>query len=147
MAKIEERKGSKIFEVIKKDYPGERILLGVLGIIVIVFGIYIIGGVRNPETGWLVIRNREGFFAFFFSTDTKILIFSWVIIVVGVIAFGMAVWPFLRPSLLEMKRVSWPNSKTLQNHSARVYGFILFLVVMFLVYEFFLGNLFGWIRG
>lgn len=147
MAK-EERKGSRVWEIITKDYPAERILMGILGVIVIVFGVYIIGGVSNPDTAWLRIQNTDGvLLGFLFGSSTRILIFAWFIILVGTLSFGMAVWPFVQPSISEMKRVSWPTNKVIRNHSARVYGFILFLVVMFLVYELIWTNVFAALRG
>mgnify|MGYP002639503962 CR=1 FL=1 len=147
MAKTD-KKRSNILDVIRKDYPAERLLMGILGVIVIVFGVYIIQGVKEPTTGWLIITNRTSWWsAWIFGTDTKILIFSWFIIVVGVVSLGMAVWPFVKPSLVEMKKVSWPNGKMIQNHSARVYGFIFFLIGMFILYELALIPFFSWIRG
>ncbi len=148
MAKQEQRKGSRVWEIISKDYPAERILMGVLGVIVIVFGVYLLLGVASPETAWLSIQNREGLVLnFLFGTNTKVVIFSWVIIVIGTASFLMAVWPFVQPSMAEMKKVSWPSNKTIRNHSARVYGFILFLIAMFLFYELILSNIFGLLRG
>ena len=147
MAKTE-KKGSTILDVIRKDYPAERLLMGILGVIVIVFGVYILQGIKSPTTGWLIIQNRTAWWsAWIFGTDTKIVIFSWFIIVVGVVSLGMAVWPFVKPSLVEMKKVSWPNGKMIQNHSARVYGFIFFLIGMFIMYELALVPFFAWIRG
>ncbi len=146
-----EKKGSSILDVIRKDYPAERLLMGVLGVIVIVFGVYLVGGVADPDNAWLVIQNTDGIFGFFFGTDTKILVFSWFIIFVGVVSFAMAVWPFLKPSLIEVlgknRKVTWPSGKVLQNHSARVYGFIFFLIGVFIMYELALVPFFTWIRA
>jgi preprotein translocase SecE subunit len=148
MAKQEMTKGSKVWEMIKKDYPAYTVIMGVLGVLVFVFGIYIIMGINNPENGWLFIQNRTAWWSkWIFGTDTRILVFGYVITTIGIVAFAMAAYPLVRPSVLEMKRVSWPKSKTIQNHSARVFGFILFVAAMFMIYEVIFNNLFAWIRG
>ena len=88
-----ETKSSKVLEILRKEYPFERILLGVLGLIVLVLGVYLIEGEI------LAIRLTD---MWIFNSDTKILIFSIFIIVIGAVSFLMAVWPFFVPSVGEM---------------------------------------------
>ncbi len=138
MAKLPtpESKPNRVIEILKKEYPFERILLGVLGALVIILGVYLIEGdvLQIRLTNWWI-----------FNTDTKQLIFSIIVIVVGVVSFFMAIWPFFVPSFGEMKKVTWPNRKTILNHTARVFGFIILLSLFFLLLDWPLRKLFQWI--
>jgi len=46
-----------------------------------------------------------------------------------------------------MKKVSWPNGNTIKNHTARVFGFIIFIAMMFVVFDLALRPLFGWLNS
>lgn len=135
--KVEVVKKNKIIEVLQKEYPVEKLLLGVLGAIVIILGIYLIEG----EV--LEIRYTD---LWIFDTDLKILIFSIFVILIGATAFLLAIWPFFVPSFAEMKKVSWPTKTIIINHSIRVFGFILFIAFFFVLIDFGLNPLFEWIN-
>lgn len=143
MAKIqEENKKNKVLEILTKEYPFERIVMGILGVIVIVLGVYLIQGDK------LYITNTDDWWnSWIFGSDTGILIFSIFIVIVGTVSFFVAIWPFFTPSFAEMKKVTWPNGTIIRNHSARVFGFILFLAMMFVVFDLALKPLFFWING
>ena len=136
--KAEEIKKSKVLEILKKEYPFEKILLGVLGAIVLVLGIYLVEGTV------LEIRYTD---FWIFNSDLKIMIFSIFVIVIGAVSFLLSVWPFFVPSIGEMKKVSWPNKVMITNHSARVFGFIMILSLFFVLIDFGLRPLFGWLLG
>ena len=140
MAKLQipEKKPSRVMEILRKEYPFERILLGILGALVIILGVYLIEGdvLEIRLTNWWI-----------FNTDTKQLIFSIIVIVVGVVSLFMSIWPFFVPSFGEMKKVTWPNRKTILNHTARVFGFILLLSLFFVLVDWPLRELFKWING
>lgn len=136
--KVEEVKKNKIIEILRKEYPVEKLLLGVLGIIVLILGVYLIEGTV------LEIRYTD---LWIFNTATKILVFSIFVIVIGAVAFLLAVYPFFVPSFAEMKKVSWPTKNIIMNHSARVFGFILVIAFFFVFIDFGLRPLFAWING
>ncbi len=135
--KVEEVKKNKIIEILRKEYPVEKLLLGVLGAIVLILGIYLIEGTV------LEIRYTD---LWIFNSATKILIFSIFVILIGATAFILAVYPFFVPSFAEMKKVSWPTKSVILNHSVRVFGFILFIAFFFVIIDFGLRPLFGWIN-
>ena len=135
--KVEEIKKNKIIEILKKEYPVEKLLLGVLGSIVLILGIYLVEGQV------LAIRYTD---LWIFNNDTKILIFSIFVILIGSVAFIMAVFPFFVPSFAEMKKVSWPTKNIIVNHSLRVFGFILLIAFFFVIIDFGLSPLFEWIN-
>lgn len=139
MAKLNlpEKKPSRVLEILRKEYPFERVLLGVLGILVVVLGVYIL------ESQVLTIRLTDWWI---FNTDLKITIFSWIVIVIGAVSFVMAIWPFFVPSISELrKKVTWPNQKTILNHSARVFGFIIVLSLFFVLVDWPLREIFDWL--
>jgi len=136
--KVEEVKKNKVIEILRKEYPFEKILLGILGSIVLVLGIYLVEGTV------LEIRYTD---LWIFNTDLKITIFSIFVIVIGAVSFVLAVWPFFVPSISEMKKVSWPNQKTILNHSARVFGFMIIIGLFFVVIDFGLRPLFLWLNS
>ena len=134
--KVEEIKKSKVIEILKKEYPFEKILLGVLGAIVLVLGIYLVEGTV------LEIRYTDFWIC---NSDLKIMIFSIFVIVIGAVSFLLSVWPFFVPSIGEMKKVSWPNRTMISNHSARVFGFIFLIGFFFVAIDFGLRPLFKWL--
>ena len=135
--KVVEVKKNKIIEILQKEYPVEKLLLGVLGAIVLILGIYLIEGQV------LEIRYTD---LWIFDSTTKILIFSIFVIIIGATAFVMAVYPFFVPSYAEMKKVSWPTKNVIMNHSLRVFGFIFLIAFFFVLIDFGLSPLFGWIN-
>ncbi|PKL00032.1 MAG: preprotein translocase subunit SecE [Tenericutes bacterium HGW-Tenericutes-1] len=44
-----------------------------------------------------------------------------------------------------MKKVSWLTGKELATDSSRVFGFLIFLIIVFMLYGFVLDPLFKWI--
>ena len=128
----------KLIEILRKEYPFERILLGVLGAFVLILGVYLIEGqlLTIKLTSWWI-----------FNTELKRTIFAIFIILVGTVAFIMSIWAFFVPSFAEMKKVTWPKRAIILNHSARVFGFILFLSLFFVVIDLGLLPLFSWLIG
>lgn len=136
--KVEVVKKNKVIEILKKEYPFEKILLGLLGAIVLILGIYLVEGtvLEIKFTDWWI-----------FNSDLKITIFSIFVIIIGTASFLLSIWPFFVPSIGEMKKVSWPNKLTISNHSARVFGFIFVIGFFFVAIDFGLRPLFSWLNG
>lgn len=133
-----EKKTSKVIQVLKTEYPFEGILLGFLGLLVLILGVYIF------ESRVITIRFTD---LFIFATELRIKIFASLVMIVGTGALLMAFAPFIIPGLKEMRRVSWPTRKTMVNHSMRVFGFIIFLGIIFILYDGALRPLFTLIKG
>lgn len=133
---LQEQKPNRVLEILRTEYPFERILLGVLGLLVLVLGVYLVEGqvLTIKLTSWWI-----------FNTEVKRTIFAIFIIVVGAIAFLMAIWPFFVPSFAEMRKVSWPKQKVILNHSARVFGFIIFVALFFVLIDLGLQPFFKWV--
>lgn len=137
-AKKPEKKVNKVMQVLKTEYPMEGIILGFLGILVLVLGIYIYISeyIYISQTEWWI-----------FNTQLKRDIFAILVMIIGLGAIIMSLAPFVLPGVKEMKRVSWPKRDTMINHSMRVLGFIIFLGLVFVLYDAIFRRLFAWIIG
>ena len=136
--KAEAKKTNKAMEILTKEYPFEKALLAILGLMVIVTGVYVL------EDRY--VHFNDNVFGLL-DTDWKIALFAWFVIVIGAAAFLLAIWPFFQPSLGEMKKVSWPSRNIMINHTLRVFGFILFLALFFLILELGFSPIFKELRG
>jgi len=134
----QELKTNKVLDILRKEYPFERILLGLLGALVVILGIYLLEGtmLRIRLTSWWI-----------FDSELKRDIFAIFVIVIGSLSFIMAIWPSFVPSVAEMKKVTWPNQKTILNHSSRVFGFIIVLALFFTLVDWPLREFFQWLEG
>ncbi len=138
MAEKREEKVAKVLNLLKKEYPFEGLLLGLLGALVLTLGIYIFEG----EV--LQIRLTD---LWIFATPLRINIFSIIVMVLGAAALIIALAPFFIPGFKEMRRVSWPTKDIMTNHTARVFGFVIFLGLMFVLYDLVFRPIFDFLYG
>ena len=139
-----EKKTSKIMEILKKEYAFENWLIAIISPILIANGVYIVMG----KFGDLTLSLGESginFIDFFFNTDLKRILTGSFLILVGTLVIIYLAIPVLRPSVAEMKKVTWPTAKVLAIDTARVFGFLLFLMLMFTLYGLALDPLFKWL--
>lgn len=136
--KVQAQEGSKVLQILRTEYKFEGIILGVLGMLVAVLGVYLIQG------DIITIKWTD---MFLFDQPWKITVFGAVVTLIGLASFVMAIWPFFVPSWKERKKISWPKRDTILNHSGRVYGFILFVVLFFILVDWPLRELFAWLNG
>jgi preprotein translocase SecE subunit len=122
----EEKKSFKVLEILRKEYPFEGILLTLLGTLVLVLGVYIFEGevLEVTLTNWWI-----------FNAPWKITTFSILVMLIGGGALIYSVAPFFLPGLKEMNKVSWPTRSETNNYLGRVFGFMLFLAVTFILYD------------
>jgi len=148
MAKQEE-KGNKVLKILTTEYPIDRILVVIMGLLVTVVGYYLVSKHQTPAgVVYLQITNTTSWYTkWIFGSNTGIMIFSIFILVVGVGALVLGLYPYFKPSVKEMKRVTWPNFNTIKNHSLRVFGFIFFLMAVFVAYSAVLTPFFDWLKS
>lgn len=149
MAK-KDQEGNRILQILTTEYPIDRVLVVIMGLLVTVVGYYLVSGHTYPNSTVQVLQisNTDSWWSsWIFGTDTGITIFSWFILVMGVGALLLGLYPYFKPSFKEMKRVTWPNGGVIKNNSLRVFGFILFLVFVFVVFEAGLKPLFAWLNS
>jgi len=137
---------SRVMDILKKEYKFENWLLGILSPILILYGVYIVMGTFGSfDLAGALGDSEIPFFAFFFDTTLKRVLTGSFLILIGTLVIIYLVIPFLRPSFVEMKKVSWPSIKTLARNTARVFLFLIFLSVVFALFGFALDPLFKWL--
>lgn len=135
---------NRILAIFTKEYKYEGLLLLLLSIIAILLGSMVLIGESSSDGRPLSI-NKD---VFLIGDYPKA--FAWILIILGAMSLILAVWPFLKPSVSELKRVSWPSKGTLLENTAIVFAFIVILALFFLLSDFLLGFLlqfFEWLAG
>lgn len=132
----EEKKSFKVLDILKREYPFEGVLLAFLGALVLVLGVYIFEGqvLEVTLTDWWI-----------FNAPWKVTTFSIIVMLIGLSALVYALMPFFLPGLKEMNKVSWPNRVMTNNYLARVFGFLLFLAFVFILFDFVLQPIFNFL--
>ncbi len=141
-----EKKPSRVMEILKKEYAFENWLLAIISPVLILNGVYVVMG----KFGSVNLAERLGesdiaFVDFFFNTTLKRILSGSFLILVGTLVVVYLAIPILRPSVAEMKKVTWPTGKKLAVNTGRVFAFLLFLMLVFTIYGFALDPLFKWL--
>lgn len=140
-----EQKHSRVMEILRKEYAFENWLLAILSPVLILYGVYIVTGkFGTVDLSNILGSSGIGIIDFFFESDLKRILTGSFLILVGTLVIIYLAIPVLRPSIAEMKKVSWPTSKEMVRDSSRVFGFLIFLVLVFMLYGFVLDPLFQW---
>ncbi|MGD9887086.1 MAG: preprotein translocase subunit SecE [Bacilli bacterium] len=140
----ETKKTNSILAIFTKEYKYEGLILLFLSLIAIVLGSMVLIGESTGGSNGLSINEN----VFLIGDYPKA--FAWILIILGVMSLILAIWPFFKPSIAEVKRVSWPTKGTLFQNTAIVFAFILILSLYFLFADFILGYLlqfFEWLAG
>ena len=120
-----------------KDYKYENLILLVLAIVAMVLGFMVI-------SGELVVNQK-----IYFIGEYP-MVFAWILFILGVISLILSVWPFFKPSVGEVKRVSWPSTSVLIKNTLIVFAYILILSLFFIAADALLNQvvkLFQWLAG
>lgn len=144
MAEKKEKNSNGILSIFTKEYKYEGIILLALSLIALVLGTMVLIGETSQGASGLVI-NKD---IFLIGDYPKA--FAWILIILGAVSLVLAAWPFYKPSISEIKRVSWPNRGTLLKNTATVFAFILVLSIFFIFSDWIFGyvvELFGWLSN
>ncbi|MFA5289991.1 MAG: preprotein translocase subunit SecE [Candidatus Izemoplasmatales bacterium] len=139
------QKQSRIMEILKKEYKFENWLLAILSPVLLLYGVYIVlgrFGYATPQLKDILGSSGFAFIDFFFNTTLKRVLTGSFLILIGVLVIVYLALPIMRPSFAELKKVSWPTGKTLAINTSRVFGFLIFLMLVFTLYGFILEPLF-----
>jgi len=148
LAMTPEEKKSRVMEILRKEYKFENWLLVILSPILVLYGVYIVSGAFGSVDLTAILGSSGiAFIDWFFATDLKRILTGTFLIVVGALVIVYLAIPFFRPSFSELKKVSWPTAKELGTNSTRVFGFLLFLMFVFILYGFAFDPLFKWLYG
>ena len=137
---------SRVMSILKKEYAFENWVLAILSPVLILYGVYIVlGKFGSVDLAAVLGNSGRGFIDFFFLTTLRRVLTGSFLIVIGALVFVYLLIPYVRPSLLELKKISWPSSKILAKNTLRVFIFLIFLSLVFVLYSFALNPLFEWL--
>ncbi|HHZ18498.1 MAG TPA: preprotein translocase subunit SecE [Acholeplasmataceae bacterium] len=141
MAEKKEKTNS-ILAIFAKEYKYEGLILLFLSLLAIVLGAMVLIGESSGGTSGLTINED----VFLIGDYPKA--FAWILIILGVMSLILSIWPYFKPSIGEVKRVSWPTRGTVFQNTATVFAFVLIMALFFLLSDFLLGYLlkfFDWL--
>jgi len=114
----EQKKRGQLMTVFTKEYKHEGLILLTLAVIAIVLGVLII-------TATLTIPSDV------FLLGDYPLVFAWILVGLGVLSLLLAIWPYYKPSIEELKRVTWITRGDLVKDSLTVFLFVLIFIGFF----------------
>ena len=104
----QEQKKSRLAEAFSRDYKYEGIILLILATIAIVLGILILKG-EGIFASLQISADAGG--VFLIGGSPNYIIFAITLIVLGAASLLLSIWPYYKPSIDELKRVTWPTRK------------------------------------
>lgn len=134
-----EKKNHGVISIFTKEYKYENLILLLFSVIGIVLGVLVlIGHYSNSENGlrvredvWLIGRYPTAF--------------AWILVILGATSLLLSVWPFFKPSIYELRRVSWPDRGTLVRNTLTVFAFVLIMALFFMLVDSVLGYAIDWL--
>ena len=115
----------------KDEHKGisiESVLFVIVAIILLVFAIML-------AMGRLVLRTELPFIGENFHIYLIV-----ALVILAILALFTAFNRIVMQSVKEMKKVHWPNKKEMKDYSAKVFAFIIFFSVFFLLLDLLIGN-------
>ena len=142
--KKDKKEKKNFLALIAREYKYEGLILLFLGLVSIILGVMVLIGVKSDGSDGLVVNPD----VWFIGDQPKA--FAWILIILGAVSAVLAVFPYVRPSYGELKRVSWPTKKVMLENTAITFAFILIIAGLFLGYDAILNQvvkLFNWLAG
>lgn len=134
---------SRVMSILKKEYAFENWLLAILAPILILYGVYIVmGKFGTVDLASVLGSSGIAFIDFFFKTTLRRIFTGVFLILIGGLVLIYLLIPYVRPSFIELKKVTWPTPKALATNSLRVFLFLIFLSLVFVVYGWILSPIF-----
>ena len=127
-------KKNRLAEVFMKDYRFEGLILLILAVVAIVLGVLILVNTLTIDASIPVLGDYPK-------------VFAWILVGLGVVSLGLAVWPFYKPSVEEVKRVTWPTGKQFLYDSLIVLLFIAVLALFYTAIDTGFSALVSWLEG
>lgn len=146
---------SRVWAFIKEDHKFENWLLFALALVLLVLSLYILlAGIGNAmgDDG-SVNTFADTFFDIslsgwgIFNKPWKVILISSIIVAISLASIVYCIWPVCVPSFKELRFVTWTDKKTLFVNSLTVITFVVFLTVLFYLFNLALAPLFNLMFG
>ena len=137
-----EKEKKSFLSLVAKEYKYEGIILLFLSLVALVLGTMVLIGINSEGSSGLVINENV------FLIGDYPAAFAWILVVLGAVSLLLAIVPFFKPSISEMKRISWSTRATLLKNTAIVFAFILIMAIFFILSDWifsYVVDLFKWI--
>jgi len=134
--KVEQKqfeKKSKLVEIFTKDYKYEGLILLILVLIAITLGVLITSKVMTIPQDVFLIGEYP-------------IVFAVILIVLGALSLILSIMPYYRPSIYELKRVTWPTKKTLLENCIYAFSFTIIVSLFFWGCDALLSLIVDWIN-
>lgn len=119
---VTKEKRNRILDILSKEYKYENIILMFLAVFAIVLGVLIINKTLTIGRVFLI--------------GSYPMVFAWLLVALGAISLVLVVWPFYKPSISEMKRVSVLKKKEFFENIVQVFAFTVLLSLLFLLFDY-----------
>lgn len=129
----ENKKQNGVLAIFTKEYKYEGLILLTLSLIAIVLGVMVLIGVGTDGTSGLTVNPEVWLIGKYPAA------FAWILVILGVVSMLLALWPYYKPSLYELRRVAWPTKGTMLQNSLTVFAFIIVMALFFLLSDIILG--------
>ena len=139
---------SKVMEILKKEYAFENWALAILAPVIILYGVYIImGQFGSVDLASSLGNSGRALLDFFFKTNLRRIFTGSFLVLLGTLVLIYLLIPYVKPSIIELKKVTFPTAQVLASNTGKVFTFLLFLAVIFTLLSFAFNPLFKWLYG
>ena len=116
-------------EYLKEEHKWENYVFVVVALITLLLGCLILEGSIQVKDNFPVI-------------GTHPTAFAWVLVGISALGLLYALWPFFKPSIPELKKITWLTWPKFLANLTRVFIFMLIFIALLLLYDAFISNIF-----
>ena len=121
-------KPSRIWQYLKETHKWENYVFLFFSVVVLALGLLILTGALNvKEDAWLIGDYPK--------------VFAWILVGLSGLFTLYGLYPFFKPALPEIKKVSWLSFGKFLSNAIRVLLFLAVFASLFLLYDAFITNL------
>lgn len=127
-------KPSRIWQYLKETHKWENYVFLFFSVVVLLLGLLILtGALTIKESAWLIGDYPK--------------LFAWILVGLAGVFTLYGLFPFFKPALPEIKKVSWLTFGKFVANSVRVLLFLVIFALLFLLYDAFISLLLAKILG
>ena len=134
--KNDDKKKSKLVEILTRDYKWENLLLGILALVASVVAVFILNGTLKVDSTFPILgKGKNG------------IIFAAFLLVISLVGLFLVVVPFFIPAWPEVKKISWPKWSQFIENTIQVLIFVVVLSLTLLLFDYAIISIITRIRG